>query len=387
MTVMHMLAVIGIPIYKDVLTLFEEISLKQVNHVMHAWKIVFIAPKSLLFNYGEDYNYEIVRFDDEYFKSTSSYSRLLLTKKFYRRFSDYKYLLIYQLDAFVFSDRLKEFCGLGYDYIGAPAKGGNWRKYHVGNGGLSLRNIQQCLSVLNNKKKIIHKLISRNKLTQWGEDDFFAFCGWAKDIDFKVPSPKLAATFSVQTDYVRGIRDISSRGLPFGCHYWPTVNYHFWKPYIEQYGYVLSDSQIEKSTNTLIEDYVIRVGYLIKRCIRNNNGMILNDAFCTYDFFSIWGVGKLGKLCIELIGTLLKNFRIKHIYDEYLYGSCVGNIKVERPCISKIKNDDSILIIATTKFQYQIGRELLACGMKEGRDFIYLPMFYERLYKALNAMM
>ena len=383
-----MLAIIGIPIYKEELTSFEEISLQQVNYVMRTWKKVFIAPKSLLFNYGNDYDYEVVRFDDKYFKSTSSYSQLLLTKEFYNRFSEYEYLLIYQLDAFVFSDKLKEFCGLGYDYIGAPAKGGNWSKYHVGNGGFSLRNIQQCLSVLNNKSTIIKKMISQNKPENWGEDDFFAFCGWVKDIEFKVPSPKLAATFSAQTDYVRGLRDISSRGLPFGCHYWTTVNYHFWKPYIEKYGYILSDNQIEKSTNTLVADYVIRIGYLIKRCIRkkSNSGMIFNDVFLTHSVYSIWGAGKLGKRCIELIGMVFKSFRIKHVYDEYLHGTCVENIKVERPNISEIKNDDSVLVIATTRFQYQIRKKLLVCGMEEGRDFIILPMFYEKIYKALNSM-
>ena len=383
----YVLAVIGIPIYKEVLTSFEEISLQQIDHVMHAWKKVFIAPQSMNFNYGENYaDYEIFRFDDRYFESTSSYSELLLTEDFYKRFNESNYILIYQLDAFVFSDRLKEFCDLGYDYIGAPANGGNWSKYHVGNGGFSLRNIQQCISVVRNKNAIINKMISQCHPKNWGEDDFFAFCGWDKEINFRVPSPKLAATFSVQTDYVRGLRDISKRGLPFGCHYWPTVNYHFWKPYIEKSGYALSEKQIEYSTNTLLSDQVRRLLYLIKRCSRKEHitSVKRNDAYFPQGNYSIWGIGKFGKECIELFETIFTACNINHIYDERLYGTNIGKIKIERPNVHKIKNDDSVLIIATTKFQYQIRKKLLACGMEEGRNFMSLSTFYEKVYRSLT---
>ena len=383
-----MLAVIGIPIYKDELTSFEKISLQQLNRVMRDWKKVFIAPKSLSFSYGKDYDdYEIVRFDDKYFESTSSYSQLLLTEEFYKRFIGYEYLLIYQLDAFAFSDRLNEFCALGYDYIGAPAKNGNWSKYHVGNGGFSLRKIKKCLSVLSNKSAIIYKMISQCQPKDWGEDDFFAFCGWSKDIDFKVPSPKLAAKFSAQTDYAHGLRDISSRGMPFGCHYWPTVNYHFWKPYIEQYGYILSEEQIEISSNTLLSDHVRRLHYLIKRYnrkkLRNN---VKWDSVCfPQGNYSIWGAGKFGKECIELFRTVFTDCNINHVYDEHSYGIDKGNIKIERPDLRKIKNDDSVLIITTTRFQHQIRKKLLAYGFEEGKNFIGLSSFYEKIYREIKV--
>ena len=55
--------------------------------------------------------------DDKYFNSAfvKAYKDTL-----YSRFEKYEYMLIYQLDAFVFSDRLMEFVEAGYDYIGAP---------------------------------------------------------------------------------------------------------------------------------------------------------------------------------------------------------------------------------------------------------------------------
>ena len=64
-------------------------------------------------------------------------------------------MLIYQTDAFVFRDELKDWCESGYDYIGAP-----WFEHFtdkedvgnfigVGNGGFSLRKIDTHIKVLN----------------------------------------------------------------------------------------------------------------------------------------------------------------------------------------------------------------------------------------------
>ena len=80
---------------------------------------------------------------------------LWMSKQFYFRFlPNYKYMLIYQLDAWVFTDNLQEWCDKGYDYIGAPflsiVKKNSPRVIFkgVGNGGLSLRRIQYCIDVL-----------------------------------------------------------------------------------------------------------------------------------------------------------------------------------------------------------------------------------------------
>jgi len=44
----------------------------------------------------------------------------MMSPAFYDAFKAFDYILIYQLDAFVFRDELEYFCSLGYDYIGAP---------------------------------------------------------------------------------------------------------------------------------------------------------------------------------------------------------------------------------------------------------------------------
>ena len=125
--------VVGIPVYKDNISDFERIALRQADRVLSAYKKVFIAPNSLSFDYGFSYN--IVRFPDRFFSSTASYSELLMNPNFYQIFATYNYLLIYQLYAFVFYDSLQEICAWGYDYIGAPLRGTDWYLFHVGNGG------------------------------------------------------------------------------------------------------------------------------------------------------------------------------------------------------------------------------------------------------------
>ena len=77
----------------------------------------------------------------------------MLSRKFYQRFASSEYILIYQLDGYVFSDALETWCQKGYDYIGAPVfrfhgshEAGN-RLWKVGNGGVSLRKTATFLSL------------------------------------------------------------------------------------------------------------------------------------------------------------------------------------------------------------------------------------------------
>ncbi len=43
----------------------------------------------------------------------------MMDNTFYKQFLNYEYILIYQLDAFVFKDELN-YCSQGIDYVGAP---------------------------------------------------------------------------------------------------------------------------------------------------------------------------------------------------------------------------------------------------------------------------
>lgn len=90
-----------------------------MQKVLQHYPIIFVAPDSLHADYftSED---QIERFDDAYFKSPKTYNKLLINPLFYERFVAYEFMLIHQLDAYVFKDELEKWCNKGYDYIGAP---------------------------------------------------------------------------------------------------------------------------------------------------------------------------------------------------------------------------------------------------------------------------
>lgn len=210
----------------------------------------------------------IERFDDKFFVSVSSYSHLLLTPAFYQRFSAYDYMLIYQLDAWVFRDELDEWCAKGYEYIGAPflLKHGRYEKIIVGNGGFSLRRIDAMLRVLQHPQakmfpaellwdfirchagcgrylRILGPLLklagllpnSRGAYLEKiryekynSEDMVFHFLSrqYTKD-GLIMPEMKEAMLFSID-----GVPLGKFTELPFGCHAWMKDGASFWKKYI-----------------------------------------------------------------------------------------------------------------------------------------------------------
>ena len=111
-----------IPVYNEELTSFEEKSFKKCLKVLNNHPITIITSDSLkLNNYTyDDNNIQIVRFAPHYFSGIEGYCKLMLSSDFYKQFTDYKYVLIYQLDCYVFNDDLEYWCNRGYDYMGAP---------------------------------------------------------------------------------------------------------------------------------------------------------------------------------------------------------------------------------------------------------------------------
>lgn len=246
-----MSVVITIPIYREKLTITEQVSLQQLRRVLGHYPCVFVAPESLHFDYeGLESGIPVERFPDYWFTSITSYSRLLLTEKYYVRFAAYDYLLIYQLDAFVFADRLQEFCDLGYDYIGAPIAPYNpiWHAIgaRVGNGGLSLRKVAAARKALQQWEKLPEE---RQQIFQdiflRVEDFFWGWCGVQQDFDFKCAPIAAALQFSVQEE-VQGCYKRIAAGLlkPFGCHGWNETNVAFWRQQIEACGYDLSSWEV-----------------------------------------------------------------------------------------------------------------------------------------------
>lgn len=374
---MKNLVVIGIPIYKNTLNEFEKISLQQVKNILGHYPITLIAPQSLEFDYGTEYNaFKIVRFPDQYFQSTASYSQLLLSTEFYQCFCDYEFLLIYQLDAFVFSDRLEEFCQLDYDYIGAPwlywGEGRQCTKSYVGNGGLSLRRINKTINLLKHTKNI-KKEEYFNGLFVSNEDTFFAYCGKKRIANFRIAPADIAIKFSIESDTRKAYEKLSYQ-IPFGCHGWDKLNFDIWKPYIEAYGYQLTGLPVEKPGLVWLEYKKRRVQqYLSKRIIRASKIDRLQFALSKHININkecrIWGAGKDGGRCLALLRRA--DVPIECIYDSQAQeNQFLSGIEIKYPLDSNIQDKRSLIIIATRKYGQEIKEKLERLGLQQKLDFL-----------------
>lgn len=140
---------IVVPIHKPSLSSEEELSFRHLLRFLGTHPIFYAGPEGLNI---AGLKFPIVEFEKKYFKSNKQYNQLLLSREFYEKFSGFKYILFYQLDALVFSDQLIKWCKKGYDYIAAPWPTGLGRldqpKDTLGNGGFSLHNVQGFIRVL-----------------------------------------------------------------------------------------------------------------------------------------------------------------------------------------------------------------------------------------------
>ena len=110
-------AVVVIPVYR-VFTPTEAFAFCQCVDVLGSHPISVICPKNLdvsfIDGFRKNIDIDYVRFEPKYFEGIKGYNNLLLTPSFYERFADYEYMLIYQLDAFVFHDSLNYWVDKGY---------------------------------------------------------------------------------------------------------------------------------------------------------------------------------------------------------------------------------------------------------------------------------
>jgi hypothetical protein len=184
----------------------------------------------------------------------------MLSHDFYRRFLTYKYILIYQLDAFVFRDELTYWCKQGYDYLGAPYLFVDYDTYpirvlskyrlllktlnrvipssysyrRVGNGGFSLRNVKKSLAILQFKK------VNEGTWKILMEDNFFSYWGNILFLFYRLAPEKVAVEFAIEIDAEKSYH-FAKEKLPFGCHAFMRYAKNFWKPFIEKEGYHLPE--------------------------------------------------------------------------------------------------------------------------------------------------
>ena len=262
--------IVLIPVYKKKPDKPDLISLLQCFKVLGNHPIILVAPEGL-----NTRSYEILAqqhglnsiettfFQKDYFSSDRGYNKLMLTKAFYERFTRFEYMLIYQLDAFVFADKLLDWCNRGYDYCGAPIfESGEFRLEDalVGNGGFSLRKVSAFLKFFSGertiysfrqllRKKSVKKypwriipvllmlLCWRNHpaymVSKWQLNEDAFWCSGLNETNYslKKPDAEEALEFSLEMFPSKGYQTTGK--LPFGCHAWEHYEYEsFWVPFI-----------------------------------------------------------------------------------------------------------------------------------------------------------
>jgi len=207
-------------------------------------------------------------FPREWFDGIKGYNRLCMGRELYEAFADYEYMLIAQLDTWIFRDEMDDWCSRGFDYVGAP-----WEFpecYHgqnvqVGNGGLSLRRISafvrpfkyswlpvynvRCLwnEIKWNTPQSIMLFILKlsgyhNSFRYWlnysfqhgvNEDQFWCIgLIWSDFLALKMPSVEEASQFAFEKNPSNWYGKNGER-LPMGCHAFHRYEFEeFWKQYI-----------------------------------------------------------------------------------------------------------------------------------------------------------
>ena len=242
----------------------EEISLRHLLHYLGRYDKYLVVPENLEIALP---GFRYARFGPEFFGSAAANTRLMLSAAFYERFQAYEYILVYHLDALVFSDQLEEWCAAGYDYIGPP-----WFPHEdmpwveepgVGNGGFCLRKVESCLKVLNSSRYAIDPdaYWRRRRPASWpgrvvnyprkylkrlhyfnnvrrevgrfskNEDLFWSRRAVHYYPDFRIAPVEVAMRFAFEGAPRLCYQKIGGK-LPFGCHAWPKYDRAFWEPYL-----------------------------------------------------------------------------------------------------------------------------------------------------------
>lgn len=349
-----------IPCYRSYLTESERISLLQCKRILGRYPICIIKPAGLPLQMDEIQGLEIEEFDDKWFQSVQTYNQLMLTEQFYECFLDYAYILIYQLDAFVFQDELHAFCSLGYDYIGAPWLDGRFVYvngtggcYYVGNGGLSLRKVETHLEIL--KKIKIDNIVTEDLFFSSREQD--GFC---------VAPIEIALQFAFETR-VRQCFERNNGKMPFGCHAWQKYDFAFYQPVFEEFGYDISGICDGKRDQIIYNNKTIDYSKLSAKSVKDAVQSLLPNMA---DDIWIWGSGNVGKECGWLLQS--NNVHIKGFIDKnvQLHGTKLFGREIKPITMYFEETGSAPLVVAMAHIPDEVIELLHHNDKIEGRDYI-----------------
>lgn len=381
-----------IPTQKRELDLFERVALQQVGKILSDFEIIFVMPDSSNAEFVKIIkNAKIERFGDGNFISVGAYSNLMLDVDFYYRFLDYKYILIYQLDAFVFKDCLDIYCNMNYDYIAAPLYSHLLDEVTgdvvVCNGGFSLRKVTACIRVLEKFKNMILGEKYKEDILN-AEDVFWAICGQRDDIEFSVPPIEIASRFSMEANFGNCMEILKMGELPFGTHSWIDTNYHLWKPIIEKYGYSLPNVEKVEFEDTTASDVDMWNFY---KTIRDYAGWdaekqkdFLKRINLTEDTVCIYGAGADGKLCLNMLQKL--SLTTICFFDKNSRDKEYKGVPIFPPDIEKISKS-KLVIIASRAYEIDIVKELEVKKVYDPSRYIFFREIFDYIIHNFHYQM
>lgn len=353
-----------IPLYKEILSCNETIALKQCRKILQSYERFFIIPEDLEIKCVEDEH--IIATDRIHLSSRKNYSDYVLSLEFYELFFDFEYILIYQLDAFVFEDKLEYFCNLEYDYIGAEWLYGlechshNQNLWYFGNGGFSLRRVNAFTKWISENKEMVD--YARMLLP---ED--LAISIYGRDY-LKIASRNVAMEFSYDMHPEECFRMQGER-LPFGCHAWDRFDTLFWKRVIDSYGYNVELNYVNDEETKLLCSGKERSEKLKQFFDSNKIYGCLDKMFKEWrGELSIFGAGQYGYSFINMVKDT--GITVKYVIDNDVnkIGKKVEGIDIVS--MSRALSNDSLPILITLANPTLVEKQLLKNGLVKGQDYL-----------------
>jgi hypothetical protein len=272
----------------------EQASLQQLRLVLGQRPILLLHPCGMTLEtyrrLAPEIGFQAV--DPRHLASYQAFARFKHSLPLYWSLRRYRFILFYELDAWIFRDDLDQWIASGYDNIGAPwfegwypAPGEPLRLQGAGNGGFCLRRTSACLRVLLSfaylepLREVIPRrlnlprtgkpawlrsclnLISALAHLSWANNTFFLFDNWNGPEDlfwsqlvprahrwFRNAPPEVAARFSFE---VHPDRLYALTGqLPTGCHKWPAFYDSFWKDHFQAPVKPPANASVSTATST-----------------------------------------------------------------------------------------------------------------------------------------
>ena len=250
--------IVVIPVYRSTLKSSEATALAHNLEVLKRYPTVFLKPEGLdLSQLCQQYpQVGEISVSNDWLgtkRGIDGYNDMTMSSDFYQLFSDYEYLFICHVDAWMFSDKLSDWCDRGYDHVAAPwptrprylhfplkqyIRLRLWRKPakkvihcqmfgRIGNGGLSLRRVSVfhdcCLKYA---KEIAYFQAQKHPL--YNEDLFWALI----PKELKLPTVEEALTFSFDLK-PQLCYQLNGQHLPMACHgFNKPERVAFWKQFI-----------------------------------------------------------------------------------------------------------------------------------------------------------